>query len=133
MSADEIRQLVRYRVSQARAALADARCLLDGSGSAMSVINRSYYGMFYAVLALLQSIGKAPSKHAGVISLFDREFVREGHFDRSLSKDLHRGFELRQAYDYRATEPASREQAQQAWERAARFVEAIASHLDVEA
>ena len=101
-TAEEIRQLVRYRVSQARAALADAQCLLEGSGSAMSVINRSYYAMFYAVLALLQSIGKAPSKHAGAISLFDSEFVREGHFEKQLSKDLHRAFELRQAHDYRS-------------------------------
>lgn len=133
MSGDEIRQLVRYRVSQARAALADAQCLLDGSGSTMSVINRSYYSMFYAVLGLLQSIGKAPSKHAGAISLFDREFVRVGHFERSLSKDLHRAFELRQAYDYRSTAPASREEAEQAWQRAACFVEAVASYLEVEA
>jgi uncharacterized protein (UPF0332 family) len=102
VSTDEIRELVRYRVSQARTALADAKCLLEGSGSAM-----------------------------GVISLFDSEFVRPGHFDTSLSKDLHRAFELRQAYDYRSTEPPSREEAEGAWHRAARFVEAIAAHLDV--
>jgi uncharacterized protein (UPF0332 family) len=32
--------------------------------------------MFYAALALLQKIGKVPSKDKGVISLFDAEFVR---------------------------------------------------------
>jgi uncharacterized protein (UPF0332 family) len=38
-------------------------------------VNRAYYAMFYAVLALLQRIGRVPSRHAGVISLFDTEFV----------------------------------------------------------
>jgi uncharacterized protein (UPF0332 family) len=34
--------------------------------------------MFYAVLALLQKVGKVPRKHSGAISLFDTEFVRKG-------------------------------------------------------
>jgi uncharacterized protein (UPF0332 family) len=33
--------------------LRDAHLLLDQEGSPESVINRSYYAMFYAVLALL--------------------------------------------------------------------------------
>jgi len=34
--------------------------------------------MFYAVLALLQKIGKVPRKHSGAISLFDTELVLKG-------------------------------------------------------
>jgi uncharacterized protein (UPF0332 family) len=46
-------------------------------------------------LALLQKIGKVPSKHVGVVSLFDTEFVAKGVFPRDLSKNFHRAFELR--------------------------------------
>jgi hypothetical protein len=95
MSADENRQLVKHRLQQAQVALDDAGFLLHGHRSAQSIINRSYYAMFYAVLALLQETGNVPSKHAGAISLFDTEFVAKGIFSKGLSKDLHRAFELR--------------------------------------
>jgi len=55
----------------------------------MSVINRAYYAMFYAVLALLQSIGKVAGKHTGAIGLFDTEFVLKGALSREMSRDLH--------------------------------------------
>ncbi|NJN63373.1 MAG: hypothetical protein HC795_19310 [Coleofasciculaceae cyanobacterium RL_1_1] len=38
--------------------------------------------MFYALLGLLATKGLGTSKHSGVISLFDREFVRTGIFPR---------------------------------------------------
>lgn len=61
MKTEEGDVLVRYRLDQAQTALDDARFLLEGGRSAMSIVNRSYYAMFYASLALLQTIGQAPS------------------------------------------------------------------------
>ena len=46
--------LITYRLEQARNALDDAKFLLDGKRSPQSIINRSYYAMFYAALALLK-------------------------------------------------------------------------------
>ena len=129
MKEADVETLVKYRIEQARTALADARCLLDGAGSPQSIINRSYYAMFYAVLALLQRTGKVPSKHTGVVGLFDSEFIREGILPRELSRDLHRAFDARQAADYRFTDPLEPAEAREAWEKASRFVEAIAAHL----
>ncbi len=85
--------------------------------------------MFYATIALLQKVGKIPSKNAGVISLFDREFVNKGVFPKELSKDFHRAFELRQISDYRTTKPLKREQAEQIWNKAVRFVGSIKGYL----
>ena len=82
---EEIAALIQYRLEQAEAALDDAKYLLDGNRSPQSVVNRAYYAMFYAALALLQKAGKIPSKHAGVIGLFDTEFVVKGAFPRELS------------------------------------------------
>lgn len=77
---DELAALVQYRLEQADAALNDAKYLLDGCRSPHSIVNRAYYAMFYAALALLQKAGKIPSKHAGAIGLFDTEFVVKGAF-----------------------------------------------------
>ncbi len=41
-----------------------------------SVMNRLYYVMFYAALAMLQDKEIGSSKHSGVIAVFDREFVK---------------------------------------------------------
>jgi len=49
-----------------------------GDGSSRSIINRSYYAMFYAVLAFLLRKGKAYKKHSGVIGAFESLFVRTG-------------------------------------------------------
>jgi len=129
MKEADVETLVKYRLEQARTTLADAKCLIDGSGSPQSIINRSYYAMFYAVLALLQGTGNVPSKHTGAIGLFDREFIRGGLLPRDLSRDLHRAFDARQAADYRFADPIGPGEAREAWEKASRFVEAIAAHL----
>ncbi|MBI4619882.1 MAG: HEPN domain-containing protein [Desulfobacterales bacterium] len=62
MKQDDTRELVRHRIEQALTALEDARFLLDGKRSPQSIVNRAYYAMFYAALALLQSISKVPSR-----------------------------------------------------------------------
>ncbi len=97
--------------------------------SPQSIINRAYYAMFYAALALLQKIGKFPSKHTGVISLFDTEFVLPGIFPKEFSKDFHKAFELRQIFDYRPFERSSPEMAETFLEKAFRFVTAVKEFL----
>ena len=65
MKSKEIEILIKHRLEQAQEALDDAKYLIDGNRSPQSIINRSYYAMFYAALALLQKISMAPSKHSG--------------------------------------------------------------------
>ena len=129
MSSEHNSNLVAHRLKQAQTALDDAKYLLDGNRSPQSIVNRSYYAMFYAASALLQKIGAIPSKHTGVISLFDTEFVMREIFPKQLSKDFHKAFELRQVSDYRVTDPLSPEMAADLWEKAASFVDAVRSYL----
>ncbi len=56
--------------------------------------------MFYAVMGLLATRSLGTSKHSGVISLFDKEFVKTGIFSKELSRSLHRAFDERQVNDY---------------------------------
>jgi hypothetical protein len=125
----DVRTLVRHRLEQAQTALDDAKFLSQGQRSPQSIVNRAYYAMFYAVLALLQQIGQVPSRHVGMISLFDREFVAKGVFPRELSRQLHRAFEIRQTSDYKASESVSSERAGEVLGQAVRFVDAVRDHL----
>jgi uncharacterized protein (UPF0332 family) len=103
--------------------------LLAGKRSSPSIVNRAYYAMFYAALALLQKIGKVPSKHTGVISLFDTEFVVKGIFPKDFSKNFHKAFELRQTIDYKVTGPISQAKVETILTRAGLFVEEVKRYL----
>jgi len=97
---EDLLALIKYRLQQADDSMKEAEVLLKEGMSLRSVMNRLYYAMFYAVLALLQEKQLGTSKHYRAISLFDREFIKSGIFDKELSKILHRSFELRQKADY---------------------------------
>lgn len=51
------KELVKYRMERARITLDDARKLFSQDSSPASVVNRAYYSMFYAALALLATVG----------------------------------------------------------------------------
>ncbi len=74
MMTENVAALMRYRIEQAEEALAAAR-LLQRESSLHASVNRSYYAMFYAILALLASRKEETSKHSGAIALFDRFYV----------------------------------------------------------
>ena len=77
MSHQQLTSLIQCRLSQAQETLREAKILLEQSAYRGS-INRSYYAMFYAAVGLLGTQGLGTSKHSGVISLLDREFVKKG-------------------------------------------------------
>jgi hypothetical protein len=102
MSSDEKQKsLAGHRLDQAEQSLEEARYLMDGGKSLRSVANRIYYGMFYAVLALLIYEPYSSSKHTGVLSYFNKNFVKSGIFSESLGRHVNKAFELRQRGDYR--------------------------------
>ena len=90
MNAEHVKILVAQRMQQVTEALEDGRYLLAAGRGARTAVNRAYYAAFYAVLALLQPLGKTPRRHRGVLTLFDTEFVRTGLFPQALSESLHR-------------------------------------------
>jgi len=87
--------LAQYRLQQAKESLEEARYLLEGGKSLRSVANRIYYGMFYAVLAILIYEPYSSSKHSGVLSYFNKRFVKSGVFSEALGRALTEAFELR--------------------------------------
>lgn len=121
--------LTKYRMEQARAALEEADILFTQGKTTLGPVNRTYYAMFYAVIALLQQIGKVPRKHSGALALFDAEFVKKGVFPKELSQHLHYAFESRQVSDYQTVSPISREDAEEILKRAKVFVQTIGDYL----
>jgi uncharacterized protein (UPF0332 family) len=122
-------ELCWYRLKQADEALADA-LLLQGAGHCRGAINRAYYAMFYAIQVLVIQNKVKVSNHSGVISYFDREFVKPGIIDKKFSKWLHRLFDLRQDADYGDMFEPSEEQCRQAVEQAGEFVLRIRDHFE---
>jgi uncharacterized protein (UPF0332 family) len=94
------KELIQYRMERARETLNTAQLLRDQSADTASIINRAYYAMFYAALAILVTAGEETSKHSGVLALFDRHFVKTGVLPKEMGKFLHTAFDTRQTGDY---------------------------------
>jgi len=119
--------LYLYRIGQAEETLSDAEKMLSENLTPRSIVNRAYYSMFYALLALFidQRLNIRTSKHSGVISIYDKEFVHAGKFDKHYSKILHRMFNMRQEGDYKELVKVSRDDAVKSIKHAKSFLEAI--------
>ena len=131
MTENESRQkLVGYRLDQAGEALVAARTLLLAELFRDSV-NRAYYAMFYAVLALLATRNLGTSKHSGAIELFDREFVKSGVFPKEYSKWLHTAFDLRLQGDYRELTLVTKKVAEEMVRTAEVFIEQVRHNLEL--
>ncbi len=131
MTAGESRiELARYRLKQAEESIDEAAFLLEGKKSPRSVINRAYYAMFYAVLALLIFEPYASSKHSGVLSYFNRRFVKPGIFPEELGRLINKAFDLRQRGDYREYEELGYEQVRPFVEQSGIFVRAVKGYLE---
>ena len=121
-------ELIRYRVEQAEEALRDAQALMDNDSLRASV-NRSYYAMFYSVLALLITRDLGTSKHSGAISLFDREFKTSGIFSKELSDWLHDAFNFRVKADYRELVSVSKGRSEEILSHARSFFSQVKRYL----
>jgi uncharacterized protein (UPF0332 family) len=128
MMTDNIKALVSYRLEQAGESLAAGKLLLE-QGLFRPSINRSYYAMFYSVLALLTTRREETSRHGRAIALFDKEFVKAGVFSKEFSQWLHGAFDLRQRSDYSPQFQATDEDARGILTQATSFVNEIKAKL----
>jgi len=122
--------LARYRLKQAEESADEAEYLFLGRKSPRSIINRAYYGMFYAVLALLIFEPYASSKHSGILSYFNRRFIKGEIFPEELGRSINNAFELRQRGDYREYVELTYEQVSPFIERARGFIGQIRDYLE---
>ncbi len=124
--------LFLYRLKQAEETLSEAQKMLEEGFSPRSIINRAYYSLFYMLLALFLKTGVniKTSKHMGVISLFDKEFVKTGKIDKYYSTILHDIFDARQESDYKEFVKLTAEEAADFVKLAREFLEGVKEFMN---
>ena len=125
-------ELFVYRLKQAEDTLSDAEKMVDGDFTSRSITNRAYYSMFYSLLALFlkTDININTSKHTGVISFFDKEFIKAGKIDKRYSKMIHKMFNARQIGDYKELVNISKEDAAENVNLAKEFLGCIKKFIE---
>jgi uncharacterized protein (UPF0332 family) len=91
--------IIKYRRKRAKEALLEAEIMLENN-KLSAAVNRIYYAVFYEVLALLLTKGLSSSKHSGVRSLFNKEFIKNGIISEEYGDFYNRVFGFRQRADY---------------------------------
>ncbi len=116
--------LSNHRLNKAKEALRQAEVLFSTAGYDGSV-NRSYYAIFNAIRALLALMRLDSRRHSGVISFFDRYYVKTGIFEKELSRIVHAAFDVRQVSDYEDYITPTEEQAQQQLDNARKLLNEV--------
>lgn len=99
MYSKEIIDLSFYRLNKAKRDLGDAQSTLK-LGMYDNAANRSYYAIFHSARAVLALDGKDYKKHSGVISNFQKDYIKTGVFDRTMSNIIKSAFDIRNETDY---------------------------------
>lgn len=129
-SSENKKALIQYRMKRARVTLRDAKLLYEQGGDPASIVNRSYYSMFYAALALLAAKGyESSKKHQGVLALFDQHFIKPKILPVEMGKFLHYAFDTRQLGDYEEDAELTKAKALQVLESAVKFINSIEEKL----
>ncbi len=125
----DIMDLCKYRFEQANESISEADILLS-SGLYRGAINRAYYAMFYSLQVFVVMNRVTVSKHSGVITFFDKNYIKPGIIDRKFSKWLHRLFDLRQDADYGDMFMPSEEQCREAVNQSKDFVKEMEQYFE---
>ncbi len=100
MSDDLTKELVRAKIEKAREAMGEATWCFDGE-KYPAAVNRLYYAMYRACLALLVGEERVPVKHTAVIGLVNKKFVKENLLPKDVGRYLHRIQTARVEGDYK--------------------------------
>jgi uncharacterized protein (UPF0332 family) len=109
----EQKALALHRFQRAEEALGEAQEELSRKNLRLTV-NRAYYAIFYAMRALLALVAKDSSKHSGVISLFNQDFIKTGIISEVSFKSIQLLMYLRHEADYQDFSEINEDEAQEA-------------------
>ena len=126
-----IHDLAYYRLQKSRENLKSADILIK-AGMYGDSLSRSYYAIFTAARALLALKQLDSKKHSGVISLFNRHYVKTGIVDRTIGKELNKARLRRESSDYADFYLVDKKEAVNQFETAKRFIDAVENTLSGE-
>ena len=99
MYSQELIDLSLYRLEKAKKDLNDARKTVELE-MYDTAANRSYYAIFHATRAVLALDGQDYKKHSGVISNFQKNYIKTKIFDKQMSNIIKNAFDIRTESDY---------------------------------
>ena len=115
-------------IEKARRSLKNARMSLE-AGDFDFAASRAYYAMFYAAETLLSKLGLTFAKHSGVITEFNRRFIKTELLSRAHAEAFRKAFDLRIVGDYEYGIEVPRESAVEAIDAADAFLRDVETHL----
>lgn len=124
-----IKELSQYRFQRACEDYETAQLLLKSKNLKASV-NRSYYAIFHALRSVTALDQFDSSKHSGIIAYINRNYVKEGIFDKGFSKMLDSAYRLREKSDYEDFMIISIEMATEQLKKAEMILNIVRNHLE---
>lgn len=94
-----------------------------------SAVNRSYYAAFHAIKAIEVLDNFDSKKHSGLLANFRMNYIKTGIFDTVYSEILKSLAQYRQDSDYDIFVRISREEAEEQYNNAVLFVNAVEKYL----
>ena len=92
-------EIIKYRLEQAEDTIRDVDLLISYD-RLPAAVNRIYYGIFYALLALSTKYSFETSKHAQLIGWFNKNFIHSEIFEERFGQIVNKSFNRRTKGDY---------------------------------
>ena len=129
MQLHELKSLSKVRFEHALDVLNEAKLLLSNNNY-KGAANRSYYAAFHAMRAVLAFDEIDMKRHSGILSSFQRLYIKTGIFEKEFSDILTILFEIRTNSDYDDYYIVSKEKVTQQVENAELFINKVKEFLD---
>jgi len=127
----ELRDLALYRLEKAKSDLNASKKTLELE-MYDTAANRSYYAIFHAARAVLALNGEDYKKHSGVISNFQKNYIKTGVLEKNLSNIIKLAFDIRNECDYEDFYIISRDDVIRQVAEAGIFLSHIEEYLEKE-
>jgi uncharacterized protein (UPF0332 family) len=121
--------LAKYRLERASDELKHAEDGLHNDLLPQS-ISDSYYAIFHSMRAVLALDGKDFKKHSGVIANFQKNYIKEGVFDKDMSRYIQSAFDWRSDADYQDFFVVSKEDAEKQLDHAKLIYKMLKVHVE---
>jgi len=122
-------ELSRYRLSQAKNCLDVAKVNID-SGFYKDAINRLYYSVFHSMRAVLALCSFDSKKHKGVISEFQKQYIKTGIFLKDFTDIIKKSFQIKNNSDYEDFYIVIKDDALKQLKGTQVFFEAVSKYID---
>jgi len=124
----EVIDLSFYRLNKAKRDLEDSKKTLELE-MYDNAANRSYYAIFHAARAVFALDGRDFKKHSGVISNFQKDYIKTEIFDKTMSNIIKSAFDIRNETDYEDFYVVPKEDVKRQVEEAELFVSNIENYI----